>query len=123
VLSADGSQVQGWITNASVLSAVAAAIGSSPQPGRTTAPDLRPGYQVLEVTLTADSPAAGRPLGHIPWPDGTIPVSVLRDRALTDPDASLVLRAGDRVSLLTPWPRFGKASTWTSDYWPPGSAS
>jgi chloride channel protein, CIC family len=123
VLSADGSQVQGWITNASVLSAVAAEIGSSPQPGGTAAPDPLPGYQVLEVTLTADSPAAGRPLGRIPWPAGSIPVSVLRDRALTDPDASLVLRAGDRVSLLTPRPRFGKASTWTSDYWPPGSAS
>ncbi len=73
VLSADGSQVQGWITSASVLQAVADHIGTSPRqagPGTTgtAPPDPLHGYQVLEVTLAPDSPAAGRPLGSIPWP-------------------------------------------------------
>ncbi len=109
VLSADGRQVQGWITNASVLQSVAAEIGTSPrQDGRgsteAAAPDPLRGYQVLEVTLAPDSPAAGRPLGNIPWPSGSIPVSVLRDRSLTDPDPGFTLKAGDRVSLLTPAP-------------------
>jgi hypothetical protein len=67
-------------------------------------PDPLHGYQVLEVTMAPDSPAAGRPLGSIPWPAGSIPVSVLRDRCLTDPEPGLTLTAGDRVSLLTPAP-------------------
>ena len=110
VLSADGSQVQGWITSASVLQAVADRDRHLPAPGRprqqprTAPPDPLHGYQVLEVTLAPDSPAAGRPLGSIPWPAGSIPVSVLRDRSLTDPDPGLTLNAGDRVSLLTPAP-------------------
>ena len=109
VLSADGRQVQGWITNASVLQSVAAEIGTSPRqagPGSTeaAAPDPLRGYQVLEVTLAPDSPAAGLPLGSIAWPSGSTPVSVLRDRSLTDPDPGLTLKAGDRVSLLTPAP-------------------
>jgi chloride channel protein, CIC family len=114
VLSADGSQVQGWITNASVLQAVADRIGTSPRqtgPGTTgtAPPDPLHGYQVLELTLAAGSPAAGRPLGSIPWPAGSIPVSVLRERSLTDPDPGLTLNVGDRVSLLTPAP--GRAAS------------
>jgi CIC family chloride channel protein len=107
VLSADGTQLQGWITNASVLRAVADQIGRAPRQARPAgAVPPRPlhGYQVLEVTLAPGSPAAGRLLGSIPWPGGSIPVSVLRDRSLTDPDPGLTLRAGDRVSLLTPAP-------------------
>ena len=112
VLSADGSQVQGWITNASVLRAVADQIGTSPGQAAGLSGSIPPaplrGYQVLEVTLAPGSPAAGRALGRIPWPIGSIPVSVLRDRSLTDPDPALTLKVGDRVSLLTPVP--GKAA-------------
>jgi CIC family chloride channel protein len=116
VLASDGSQVQGWITNASVLDAVAAEIGTSPpedrpddasiaRPAGQTAtpapPDPLPGYQVLEVTLTRDSPTAGKTLGSIHWPAGSFPVSVLRDRKLQEPDPGLTLTVGDRVSLLS----------------------
>jgi CIC family chloride channel protein len=118
VLSGDGSRLQGWITNASVLQAVAAEIGSSPaqdgsgtgraartgRPPRAQSPTPLRGYQVIEVTITASSPAAGQALGHVSWPDGSIPVSVLRHRDLADPDPSLTLAAGDRVSLLAPIP-------------------
>jgi hypothetical protein len=108
VLSADGHQVLGWITNASVLRAVADQIGGSPRAGGgasgSVPPDPLHGYQVLEVALAPDSAAAGRPLGSVPWPRGSIPVSVLRDRTLTDPDPGLTLNVGDRVSLLTPAP-------------------
>jgi chloride channel protein, CIC family len=114
VLSADGREVQGWITNASVLQAVASQIGtSSPQaaagradrrPGTAGSPppDPLPGYQVLEFTISAETAAAGRTLGSINLPAGNIPVSVLRDRILREPDPDLVLAAGDRVSVLTP---------------------
>jgi len=77
VLSGDGQQVQGWITNASVLRRVADEIGESradrpvrhaptvdqsARPGATPAPEppALPGYQVFEVYLSADSPAVGR---------------------------------------------------------------
>ncbi|HEX4655789.1 MAG TPA: hypothetical protein VH307_00145 [Streptosporangiaceae bacterium] len=58
------------------------------QPGQPTAraqpPTPLPGYQVLEVTISAGSPA-DMTLGSIRWPAGSIPVSVLRDRRLETP--------------------------------------
>jgi chloride channel protein, CIC family len=123
VLSADGRQVRGWITNASVLQAVASQLGASPPPAadapaglRSRAPDdgelpddgeppdPLPGYQVLEFPIRSESATAGRTLGSICLPDGSIPVSVLRDRALREPDPDLVLAPGDRVSVLAPVP-------------------
>ena len=78
VLSGDGSQVLGWITNASVLQAVAAKIGTSPRPTAPTPaseptgpgspanpPNPLPGYQVVEIRLEPGSPATGKPLGAI----------------------------------------------------------
>jgi chloride channel protein, CIC family len=114
VLSADGREVRGWITNASVLQAVASQIGTSPplatdrlaghRPGTTDGqpPDPLPGYQVLEFTVRGEPAAAGHTLGSISLPAGSIPVSVLRDRILREPDPGLILAAGDRVSVLTP---------------------
>ena len=60
------------------------------------------GYQVIELAIADSSPAAGARLGQVSWPAGTIPVSVLRDRALRDPDPGFTLASGDLVSLLTP---------------------
>jgi chloride channel protein, CIC family len=117
VLSGDGRQVQGWITSASVLQAVAREIGTSPpqaprpaehpagagqQASAAEPPTPLPGYQVLEVTIDPDSPAAGKALGTLTWPEGFIPVSVLRHRNLDEPDPGLTLAPGDRVSLLAP---------------------
>jgi chloride channel protein, CIC family len=107
VLSADGSQVLGWITNASVLQAVASELGTIP--GRQTSPaqaasnPLR-AYQVLEVALGPDSPAVGQPLGAVRWPRHAIPVSIQRSRRLGEPDPGLTLEDGDKISLLTPVP-------------------
>ncbi len=110
VLSNDGLQVQGWITAASVLRAVAAEMGSGraravmqapagqPDPARPAAP--LPGYQVIVVTIGTDSPAVGQQLGGVRWPDGTIPVSVLREGSPHEPDPCLIVARGDQVSLL-----------------------
>jgi chloride channel protein, CIC family len=112
VLSADGRQVHGWITNASVLQAVATRVGTS----STAAPEARvglgptdgkpsvplAGYELAEFIVGCRSPAAGRELGSVSLPVGSIPVSVLRDRVLHQPDPGLVLKAGDRVSVLSP---------------------
>jgi chloride channel protein, CIC family len=112
VLSGDGRQVRGWITNQSVLQTVASRIGGSrPQdsstvgeaaPGRAEPPALLHGYRVLEVSIGPDSLAPGRPLSTLSWPPGSIAVSVLRRRGLQEPDPDLTLAEGDRVSLLVP---------------------
>jgi chloride channel protein, CIC family len=125
VLSADSSQVQGWITNDSVLQAVASEIGSSPAqaaaaaaratrpvPGGTTAASPTPlrGYEIVEVTLDGESPAAGKALGTISWPPGYTPVSVLHGRCLQEARPGYTLAPGDRISLLAlrpPGPRPG----------------
>jgi chloride channel protein, CIC family len=122
VLSDDGLQVRGWITAASVLRAVAVETGAATQPGPAPArgreravtqvpagqPDParpaapQPGYQVIEVTVGADSPAVGQPLGSVCWPGGSFPVSVLREHSLHEPDPRLIVAPGDQVSLVAP---------------------
>ena len=112
VLSGDGHEVEGWITNASVLRTVAARIGaalpdgSGPAAARTAGRQAAPpmplsGYRVVELAIDESSPVVGTQLGQVRWPAGAIPVSVLRHRTLKDPDPALTLAAGDRVSLLT----------------------
>jgi chloride channel protein, CIC family len=118
VLSAGGRRVRGWITNGSVLQAVASQIGTSAPDGADSrdslgpteggqSPKRLPGYQVAEYTIRIQSPAVGRVLASISLPAGSIPVSVLRDRMLLRPDPDLVLAAGDRVSVLSPAPADG----------------
>jgi CIC family chloride channel protein len=122
VISDDGQYVQGWLTSNNVLQAVARHIHAAeagtanPQaaapapvlPGPPAATGQPPaplgGYQVLEVTIPAGSPAAGQPLGAITWPPGYIPVSIQDARALRDPDPGITLAPGDRVSLLARTP-------------------
>jgi CIC family chloride channel protein len=122
VLSADGTQVAGWVTGAGVLRALARQInGTRPETTHAQAaadgdhgdaeatlsnpPVPLPGYQVVEITITADSPAAGRKLGDLSWPPASIPVSVLRGRRLRPPGKEIALAAGDCVSLLIPVPQ------------------
>ena len=122
VLSADGQRVEGWVTGAGVLRALARQITGShaaavqaqaaadPEYGETEAmlarpPVPLPGYQVIEITVTADSAAAGRKLGDLPWPAAGTFVSVLSGRRLRLPDSEITLSAGDRVSLLIPVPQ------------------
>jgi CIC family chloride channel protein len=121
VLSADGQRVDGWVTGASVLraigrqisdsrdEAVRAELGAVPDHGGEETPLLRPpdplhGYQVIEVTVSAASPAADARLGTIAWPPGTTPVAVLHDHTCSDADPAITLHPGDQVSLLTPAP-------------------
>ena len=122
VVSADGRHLQGWITSQNVLQAVARRMHATPGataqaqpaaepvlPGRPAAPREAPaplhGYQILEITIPAGSPAAGQTLGDTSWPPGWVPVSVLDNHALRDPDPGITLAPGDRISLLVPEPR------------------
>ena len=63
-------------------------------------PTPLPGYEVLEVAVEDDSPAAGKALGTITWPPACFPVSVLHDRRLQDADPGTTLAPGDRINLL-----------------------
>ncbi len=109
VLSADGHRVEGWVTGADVLSAMAGKIGTAQpragvraSPPSAGAPAPLPGYRAVEVTVGAGSQAAGRKLGDVAWPAGSAPVSVLRGREFSPPDPVLTLAPGDRVVLLVP---------------------
>jgi hypothetical protein len=110
VISADGQHIQGWITSQNVLQAVARHMHpapaapppvSGPQAAPGQPPTPLPGYQILEITIPAGSPAGGQTLGDTTWPPGWIPVTVLDNHTLRDPDPGITLAPGDRVNLLT----------------------
>ena len=121
VISADGQQLQGWITSQNVLQAVARQMHAAPAaaqaqhaaapavPGPQAAPGQPPdplrGYQILEITISAGSPANGQALGDTTWPPGWIPVTVLDNHTLRDPDPGITLAPGDRINLLAREPR------------------
>jgi CIC family chloride channel protein len=119
VISPDERALEGWVTSAGVLRALAHRIaGPAAETARAqAAADLEhddtqamlehppvplPGYHVAEISITPDSPAAGRKLGEAGWPATSVPVSVLRDGLLRPPHRDIALAVGDRVSLLIP---------------------
>jgi chloride channel protein, CIC family len=110
VLDAGTGQPCGWVTSHDVLQALTrqvAATETAADRAAATAGDDHgglPGYQILEVTLGAGAPAAGRRLGDTAWPPGWIPVSVQDGRTLRDAEPGILLQPGDRVSLLAPRP-------------------
>jgi CIC family chloride channel protein len=125
VISADGHHLQGWITSQNVLQAVARHTHAAPAPAPAPAqaqhpaapavpgpqgapgqpPDPLRGYQILEITISAGSPANGQTLGGTTWPPGWIPVTILDNHTLRDPDPGITLAPGDRVNLLAREPR------------------
>ena len=76
------------------------AADARPRAASAEAPTPLRSYQILEITIPAGSPAAGQQLGDITWPPGLIPVTVLHDRTLSDPDPGITLVPGDRINLL-----------------------
>ena len=118
VQAAGSHHPQGWITTRDVLRALAGQVtatgaAGSPAPGRGSPGDhgpakaredrtALPGYEILEITITSASPAAGHVLGEAAWPPGAVPVAVQDSRGLRDADPGIRLRAGDRISLLAP---------------------
>jgi chloride channel protein, CIC family len=116
VLSADGQHVEGWVTSTSVLQEAGRQIRST-QAQAGTGPDHRnqpsppagpptllPGYEVIEITIGRDSPAADQELRNVTWPPGSTPASILRGGRLRAADPGVTLAHGDRVILLAPAP-------------------
>ena len=118
VRSANSQHPQGWITTQDVLRALASRVTAaeadgSRAPGAGSPGDNGPaeareddavlaGYEILEITITSTSPAAGHVLGDATWPPGAVPVAVQDARGLRDADPGIRLRPGDRISLLAP---------------------
>jgi CIC family chloride channel protein len=117
VVSADEHALEGWVTSAGVLHALARRVAGTAADTTQAAADGEPddahavperppvplpGYYVAEITITGDSPPAGRKLGDVSWPPASIPVSVLRAGSLRPANGGITLAAGDRVSLLVP---------------------
>jgi chloride channel protein, CIC family len=109
VISADGQHLQGWITSQNVLQAVARHMHAAPADAQAQHPAAAGvpgppaplhGYQILEITISAGSPASGQTLGDTTWPPGWIPVTVLDNHTLRDPDPRITLTPGDRINLL-----------------------
>ena len=60
------------------------------------------GYEILEVTISAQALACGRRLGEVRWPAGHSVLAASEGHKLIAPRADIKLRAGERVILLAP---------------------
>lgn len=52
---------------------------------------------IVEYTVRGDSPAAGRPLAELAWPDGVIVAMLVRDEAIVLPRGDSRMQAGDHA--------------------------
>jgi chloride channel protein, CIC family len=120
VLSHDGNQLEGWITRANVLAALADRVGSSsreiehgaraaqfaiedPASALHVPTPLR-GYELVELAIGPGSPVLGRQLDEIRWPDGSLAVAVIKGREILAARSDVELSAGERVIVLAPLP-------------------
>jgi trk system potassium uptake protein TrkA len=53
--------------------------------------------EIVEAELGLDSPAAGRSVGELELPKGSLLISILRDKQARVPDGSTVLQPGDQI--------------------------
>ena len=60
------------------------------------------GVAIVQVDLSTKSSVAGARVRDVPWPRGTLLVSVLRGEEVLVPEGALTVRAGDRLLLLAP---------------------
>ncbi len=119
VVSDDGEHLRGWITRQAVLRALADRVESfesESERGELAAEFAEQdavsrlhiprtpltGYDIAEVSIHADSPAAGRRIGDVVWPPGSSAVAVTEGRELVSARSDVVLRAGERVIVLVP---------------------
>jgi trk system potassium uptake protein TrkA len=56
---------------------------------------------LVEMTLSTDSPVIGQSIGEISWPANTVPVALVRGSSVNPPSAADVLQAGDELLFVT----------------------
>ncbi|MFL5865389.1 MAG: chloride channel protein [Solirubrobacteraceae bacterium] len=119
VLSDDREHLRGWVTRRDVLAAlvqsiedarrsteagaVAAGFGAG-DPERAAREPSAPlgGYEIVDISIGPESPAAGRRIGDVRWPDGAIVVAVTDQGEMMAPHPGVRLHAGERVVVLSP---------------------
>ena len=99
----DPERLLGVFRRADVIAAYHGALGAVAR--SHSAPDrmhLRTatGTTFLEMTVAEGSPADGRPVREIPWPEGCLVVSLYRGPTQVIPTGSTVLQSGDTVTIL-----------------------
>jgi CIC family chloride channel protein len=119
VLSHDEHTLQGWVTREDIMHALVARIHASAreieqgaeasdfaatQPHKQIHIPTTPleGYQILELTISAQAPACGGRLGELHWPAGTSVLATSEGHKLIAPRADLEMRPGERIVLLVP---------------------
>jgi CIC family chloride channel protein len=119
VLAPDRRRIIGWITQQDVLAFMAERVAASAQEaaeGTRAAewadpdkyahghrpPDPLDGYDVVELLITANSASRDRRVDEIVLPLGVMITAIAVGRRSFTPKSDTVLRAGDRLVLLTP---------------------
>jgi CIC family chloride channel protein len=119
VVSADREHLRGWITRQSVLRALADRVASSEseaEEGRLASEFSEKdaatrlhvprtpldGYDIVEVSIGAQSPALDRRVDEVDWPPGALVVAVSEGREVVPARHDLPLCLGERVVLLVP---------------------
>ena len=119
VVSHDRQHLQGWITREDVLQTLATSVSSSaaeiehgavaadfaaqdPEALAHTPSTPLTGYEIVEITITPDSPALGRHAGNISWPPGSLIVAISEGREIVPVRNDTELHAGERIILLAP---------------------
>jgi chloride channel protein, CIC family len=126
VLSDDREHLHGWITRGDVLRALVDSIEQSRQateagavaadfgaqdPEQAAHKSTAPldGYEIVELTVTPESAAAGRRISDVGWPEGAIVVAVTDCGEMVTPRPDVELRVGERVVVLTPMADRGRS--------------
>ena len=119
VVSHDRQHLQGWITRQDVLQTLATSMSASaseiehgaiaadfaaqdPEALAHTPSTPLTGYEIVEITITPDSPALGRRAGNISWPRGSLIVAISEGREIVPVRNDAELHAGERIILLAP---------------------
>jgi CIC family chloride channel protein len=119
VISHDGRRLEGWITRQDVLQALAKSVSSSAceiERGAIAAdfaakePEVdahKPsaplkGYEIVEITVSPESPALGHLIGDVAWPTGSLIVAVTKGHNVVSVGKDTELHAGERIILLAP---------------------
>jgi uncharacterized protein with PhoU and TrkA domain len=94
----EGGQQVGEVTNRDALAAYKLML----QRGVRRARAMPASSLIVEGVVRRVSPLAGRSLRDASFPDGTLVISVRRQRETLYPTATTVLQAGDLATVLTP---------------------
>ncbi len=119
VVSDDRRHLQGWITRQDVLQTLASSMSASaaeiehgaiaadfaaqdPETLAHTPSTPLSGYEIVEITITPESPALGRRAGNVAWPPGSLIVAIGEGHEIVPVRNDTELHAGERIILLAP---------------------